>query len=77
MDTTKISKAVKSWLYADMHFKPEEMVMERPIRYGGLGVLNVKYKAMAGLTLSAPGFQTYIELRGGQICPPLLFWKFI
>ena len=49
MDTTNISKAVKSWFYADMLFKPEEMIMERPIRYGGLGVLNDKYKAMAGL----------------------------
>ena len=49
MDISKISKAVKSWLYADMLFKPEEMIMERPIKYGGLGILNVKYKAMAGL----------------------------
>ena len=49
MDISKISKAVTSWLYADMLSKPEEMIMERPIKYGGLGILNVKYKAMAGL----------------------------
>ena len=52
MDITKINKAIKSWLYADMLFKPEEMVMVRPIKYGGLGILDVKYKAMAGLIRS-------------------------
>ena len=60
MDTTNISKAVNSWLYADMLFKPEEMIMERPIIYGGLGVLNVKYKAMAGL------IRTFLE----TVCNP-------
>ena len=52
MDITKINKAIKSWLYADMLFKPEEMVMVRPVRYGGLGVFDVKCKAMAGLIRS-------------------------
>ena len=52
MDITKITKAIKSWLYADMLFKPEEMVMVRPVKYGGLGILDVKYKAMAGLIRS-------------------------
>ena len=42
MDILKISKAVKSWLYADMLFKPEEMIMNRPIKYGGPGILNVE-----------------------------------
>ena len=52
MDITKINKAIKSWLYADMLFKPEEMVMVRPVRYGGLGIFDVKWKAMAGLIRS-------------------------
>ena len=52
MDVTKITSSVKSWLYADQLLKPEEMVMYRPSSFGGLGVLNVKFKAMAGLIKS-------------------------
>ena len=35
-----------------MLLKPEELVMYRPAFYGGLGVLNVKQKAQAGLIKS-------------------------
>ena len=52
LDITNINKAVKSWLYADMLFKPEEMIMVRPALYGGLGVHDVKHKALAGLIRS-------------------------
>ena len=52
MDLTKITSSIKSWLYADQLLKPEEIVMFRPAYFGGLGVLNVKYKAMAGLIKS-------------------------
>ena len=58
MDVTKITSSVKSWLYADQLLKPEEMVMFRPAVWGGLGVLNVKYKAMAGL------IKTFLETAG-------------
>ena len=34
-DMTKIISLVKSWLYADMLLKPEELVMYRPSSYGG------------------------------------------
>ena len=47
MDLTKITSNIKSWLYADHLIKPEELVMHRPASYGGLGILNVEYKAMA------------------------------
>ena len=38
-----------SWLYADMLLKPEETVLHRPVSAGGLALLNVKMKALAGL----------------------------
>ena len=58
MDVNKVTSAVKSWLYADQLLKPEEMVMYRPAIHGGLGVLNVKVKAMAGL------IKTFLETAG-------------
>jgi hypothetical protein len=51
-DITSINRAIKSWLYADMFFKPQEMILYRPPTLGGLGMQNVKYKAMAGLIRS-------------------------
>ena len=38
--------------------KPEEIVMFRPADYGGLGVLNVMYKAMACI------IKTFLETVG-------------
>ena len=52
LDITNIKKSIKSWLYADMLFKPEEMTMVRPAQYGGLGVHDIKHKALAGLIRS-------------------------
>ena len=52
MDMNSITSSIKSWLYADQLFKPEEMIMYRPPTYGGLGVHNVKWKALAGLIRS-------------------------
>ena len=46
-DISAISKAVKSWLYADLYEKPSEAVMCRPPSYGGLGVNSIRYKAKA------------------------------
>ena len=48
-DLSFISSQVKSWLYADMLEKPEEMVAHRPISAGGLGLHSVKYRAQAML----------------------------
>ena len=48
-DVSKITSRIKSWLYGDMLLKPEEMIMTRPASFGGLGVHNVKMKALAGL----------------------------
>ena len=49
MDINNINRAVKSWLYADMFFKPEERILFRPGNFGGLGMQNVHCKALAGL----------------------------
>lgn len=51
-DFLKINSNIKSWLYSDMLEKPEELVMNRPRNKGGLGVQNVKIKALALLIKS-------------------------
>ena len=48
-DITCISSKIKSWLFQDQLEKPEEMVLHRPIQMGGLGLHNVKMKALASL----------------------------
>ena len=60
MDVTKITSTVKSWLYADQLLKPEELVLYRPAVHGGLGMLHVKFKAMAGL------IKTFLETAGNE-----------
>ena len=52
MDVMKITSMAKSWLYGDMLLKPEEVVLHRPVTAGGLSVLNVRCKALAGLIRS-------------------------
>ena len=48
-DSTAIASSVKSWLYQDLLIKPQEMIMYREVSEGGLGVYNVKMRAMAML----------------------------
>ena len=52
MDVNKITSSAKSWLYADMLLKPEEIVLHRSVSSGGLALLHVKCKALAGLIRS-------------------------
>ena len=49
LDFTKITSTAKSWLYADMLLKPEELVLYRHTSSGGLALLHVKMKALSGL----------------------------
>ena len=51
-DVTKVTSAVKSWLYQDQLLKPEEQIMYRHASLGGLGVHSVQLKAQAGLIRS-------------------------
>ena len=47
VDTKKITSLIKSWVYADQLEKPEELLLYRSRDQGGLGVYNVKYRALA------------------------------
>ena len=49
MDITSINKQAKSWLYADMLEKPEEIGLYRQPKDGGLGLHHVQLRAMANL----------------------------
>ena len=63
-DLTKISSHIKSWLYADQLEKPEELILFRSRKLGGLSIYNVKLRAMAELiksfleTAVNPNFKT-------------------
>jgi hypothetical protein len=48
-DISSVTSKVKSWLFQDQLEKPAEMVLHRPIQMGGLGLHNVKMKALASL----------------------------
>ena len=78
---------MKSWLYADQLEKPEEVVLFRSRRHGGLGLVNLQYKALSLLirnfleTALNPKFQAnqyhaalyscYVENKQDMTCPPL------
>ena len=49
-DSAAITSSAKSWLYQDMLQKPQEIMLYRQVREGGLGMFNVKMRAMAMLT---------------------------
>ena len=86
-DLTKISSMMKSWLYADQLEKPEEVVLFRSRRHGGLGLVNLQYKALSLLirnfleTALNPKFQVnhyhtalyscYVENKQDMTCPSL------
>ena len=46
-DITTINSQVKSWLYQDCLEKPSELVLYRKTENGGLGLFNVKIRALA------------------------------
>ena len=45
----KITSLIKSWIYADLLVKPEEIVLYQARIHGGLGLINVKCRAMSEL----------------------------
>ena len=51
-DLNKISSNVKAWLFADQLEKPEEFILHRPRKLGGLGLVHVQSKAMPLLITS-------------------------
>jgi hypothetical protein len=46
-DINSINSMIKSWLYQDLLLKPSELVLFRKTDDGGLGLLNVKVRAMS------------------------------
>ena len=48
-DISSVTSKVRSWLFQDQLEKPSEMVLQRPIQVGGMGLHNVKMKALASL----------------------------
>ena len=55
-DYAALNSTLKSWIYSDLLFKPEEMVLFRPMSQGGLGLSSVKLKSLACL------IRTFIEM---------------
>ena len=62
-DIKAISSACKGWLYQDMLEKPSELLLNRPVEEGGLGLHHLQSKALASLittflqTAVHPSFQ--------------------
>ena len=46
-DIDKINSIVKSYIYQDLIYKPQELALWRPIQVGGLGLFNVEVRAKA------------------------------
>ena len=46
-DFSEINSSLKKWLYSDLLFKPEELLLFRHVSQGGLGLISVKLKAQA------------------------------
>ena len=55
-DFSYVNSTLKRWLYADMLLKPEETVLFRSQKEGGLGLLSVKFRSLAYLT------RTFLEM---------------
>ena len=51
-DAQQISSFAKSWIYADLLIKPEEVVLYKARKDGGLNLINVKLRAQAELIKS-------------------------
>ena len=63
----KIKSVMKGWLHQDMLIKPQEEILFRPRKDGGLGLQHVQSKAMAGMirtfmeTAANPKFQRRLD----------------
>ena len=51
-DFKSINSSLKKWLYSDLFFKPEEIVLYRKVKDGGLGLTSSKHKSLAYLIKS-------------------------
>ena len=51
-DVKKINSQIKSWLFYDQLEYPEEIILHRSRKQGGLGLINVRIKAQSELIRS-------------------------
>ena len=49
---------LKKWIYANLILKPEELLLFRPVKSGGLGLVSIKQKSTAFL------IRTFMEVAG-------------
>ena len=59
-DLVAINSSIKKWIYADLLFKPEEMVLFRNVKDGGLALVSCKFKSLAFR------IKTFLELAAHQ-----------
>jgi len=55
-DLNSINSSIKKWLYSDLFFKPEEMVLFRQVKHGGLALTSCRHKSLAFL------IKTFLDL---------------
>ena len=55
-DYNAINSSIKKWLYSDLLFKPEQLLLYRTVSRGGLGLISVKLKCQAHL------LKTFVDL---------------
>ena len=55
-DFSSINSSLKRWIYSDLLLKPEELILFRPVKNGGLGLSSVKHKSLAFL------IKTFLEM---------------
>ena len=55
-DFISINSSIKKWLYSDLFFKPEEMVLFRQVKHGGLALTSCRHKSLAFL------IKTFLDL---------------
>ena len=48
-DFASINSFLKKWIYANLILKPEELLLFRPVKSGGLGLVSIKQKSTAFL----------------------------
>ena len=59
-DFLAINSSIKKWIYADLLFKPEEIVLFRKVKEGGLGLVSCKFKSLSFR------IKTFLELAADQ-----------
>ena len=65
---------MKSWIFADQLEKPEEVVLYRPRSAGGLGLVNVKFKAISLMIRSFMETSIMLKFKHNNLHNSLYLW---